>query len=464
MATLTATVGSTTLNLSNGAPYGFITLKGGGGADVRRVTARGPMQHGDTDKGYRLGVRGIELVIGFKATTDAILDGYRDTLTQFFKPLPNTPVKLLYTRDDAELRQIDCYPIGDIKIDPENEYRPGHYHRATIRLRAPDPSWYEVAPGTVTVTGTASIGTAWYLAGGAVGTASVLMSGSVPAQNSSWSYAGTLGTATSWTLAWRSGKVNAANNLAYYADSSGTSVYNVSFAADSGNFYLDGLSAGQEMSAGTRNYFHNVRPSSEVTDFFESGTANATLSQALQFYPREGLGLVGSSGKWRTNSTLSGTGWPEAIHLYALYSPSLSIAQMNAVSGYMIGAQGGTVAQAVVVPYEGDLPSYPTISVRGPITGASIINTATGDTLDFGTVAIGAGTTYVINTDPAYRTVTQGATNKRGELTSDSDLGEWALMPAPIATGGTNTITVTGTNTGTATQISIVYYNRFMSY
>lgn len=464
MASLTATVGSTSINLSNGNPFAFITLQGGGGADIRRMTTRGPAQHGDTDRGYRLGIREMELVVGFKAATDAALDAHRDTLTSFFKPLPSTPIKLLYTRDDAELRQIDCYVIGDIKIDPTKEYRPGHYHRATIRLRAPDASWYETAPGTATVTGTAGLSSTWYLAGGAIGTASVLMSGSVPTPGQAWSYAGTLGTATSRTLVWRTGKVTAANQLAFYADGGTSSPYNNNFVTDTLNFYVNDLSAAREMSVGTLNYFHDYSPIAGNTYLYESGTASATLSQVLVL-PQPGLSMIGSAGgaKWRTNTSL-GTGWAEPIHLYALYSPSLTLSQMNSLSGYMMGAQGGSVSQALAVGYEGDLPSYPTINIRGPITGATLTNTVTGDTLNFGTFTIGAGTTYVINTDPAYRTVTQGVTNKRGELTSDSDLGLWNLQPSPVAPGGTNIIAVTGTNTGTATQVSIVYYNRFASF
>jgi hypothetical protein len=127
----------------------------------------------------------------------------------------------------------------------------------------------------------------------------------------------------------------------------------------------------------------------------------------------------------------------------------------------MAGAASGSVNQILSIPYDGNSPDYPTISITGPITGASILNTSTGDVLDFGTVAIGAGTTYVINTNPVYRTVLYGTVSKRGELSSNSDLDTWSIVPSPIAAGGTNTIAVTGTNTGTATQVSIVYYNRY---
>jgi hypothetical protein len=466
MATLTATVGSASLTLTGGSPYSLLSAKGMSGAEVRRVTSRGPAQDGDTDQGYRLAPREIELEIGIKAATDALLDAARDALTSLFKPLPSTPIKLRYTRDDAAIRQIDCYTVGNIKIDLVKDYRVGHYHRATIRLRAVEAALYNPTPGTVTVTGTAGIASDWWLAGGAIGTAQVMMSGGTPGLGEAWSYTSTLGTSASWTLAWRTSKVEFSTHLAYGVDNTADTLYSgttdVFFESSLSNYYVNGLSAGGEMLAGTRNYFNSYAPFSDAgrTFLYASGTIDATTQVLLLL--ANNLSLTASTGKWRT-STGKGTGWAEAIPLYALYNPVLSDAQRNALSGYMIGAQGGSVSQAVTIPYGGDLPEYPTISIRGPITGALITNTATGDALDFGTAVIGAGTTYIINTNPAYKTVLQGTANKRGELTSDSDLGTWNISPSPTATGGTNIITIAGANTGTATQVSIVYYNRYAS-
>lgn len=462
MATLTATVGSTSITLTGGSPYSLVSAKGMGGAGVRRVTSQGPAQDGDTDNGYRLLPREIELEIGIKAATDALLDGYRDTLTSFFKPLPSTPIKLRYTRDDAAVRQVDCYTVGNIKMDLVNDYRAGHYHKATIRLRAVEAALYNPTPGTVTVTGTAGLASNWWLAGGAIGTAQVMMSGGTPGLAESWSYTGTLGTTSSWTLAWRSAQGTTVGAYAYGVDSNLNTEYSgttdVFFQVASGYYSMNDFSAGADaMQSGTRNYFHEYRPftDSGYNQLYRSGTTDAT-PQAVVLFPNNST-IVGTAGKWRLGS------WPGTIPLYALYSPYLTTSQQSALSAYMIGAQGGSVSQAVTIPYDGDLPEYPTISIRGPITGATLINTATGDALNFGTTVIGAGTTYIINTNPAYKTVLQGSTNKRGELSSDSDLGTWAIVPAPIATGGTNTIAVTGTNTGTATQVSIVYYSRYAS-
>lgn len=464
-----AIIGSTTQSLYDGSPFSIRSASGWGGAEIRRVTTQGPAQNGDSDLGYRLGVREMEMVIVFKAATDAALDTHRDTLTRLFKPLTATPIKLRVTRDDGEIRQIDCYTVKDIAITLAPEYRPGHYHEATIRLRAPDPAYYELAPGTATVTGTASLSANWWLAGGAIGTASVLMSGGTPAAGAAWSYAGTLGTATGWTMAFRSGRVFTQDHYAYGVDNNGNGVIlgtdEVFFGVVpfGGNHSANGVAVGVDVMTGTANYFYKYDPPNVNPNYFyRTHETNRTYAEFLVNWANA-ASISGTARKWRVNSTL-GTAWPETIHLYALYSPALSYSQISALNNYMEGAIGGTITQALAIPYEGDLPEYPTISIRGPITSPSIINTATGHELSFGTHSIGAGTTYTINTHPDYKTVLQGATNKRGELTKESDLGDWRLEAAPAATGGTNILSVTGTNAGTATQVQVVWYNRFSSY
>lgn len=476
MATLTATVSSTSINLSNGAPFSFITLQGGGGANIRRVTSRGPAQHGDTDKGYRLGVRELELVVGFKASTDAILDGYRDTLTQFFKPLTSTPVKLLYTRDDAAARQLDCYTVGNIKIDLVPEYRPGHYHRATIRLYAPDPSWYNPTQGSVTVLGTSLVASQWYYGGGVVGSAQVVEQGTVPSQGQAWTYTGTPSMATfgdSYTIAFRSGQesFSGVEKFAFYA---GALLGSPSFAFytyettdyvagafyEGGNWPL-GTAA---MPAGTNNYF--LTASVE-----ESGV------HAFQFYRNSGqvlfyvddpafdFALAGTARRWRSDAANNAsTRWDEALHKYAVFVPGLFPNQIDAVNALMALSPSETNAQVLPIPYAGNLREYPTIAITGPVTNPSVTNLATGQTLDFGTITIGAGTTYYIDTRYGQKTVLMGTVSKLGELTADSDLSEFHIAPSPEATGGTNVFYLNGTAMSAATRFSVAYYDRYTGF
>lgn len=481
---LQAIQGSTTVSLTDGNPFSLLSARGMGGAPVRRVTQQGPAQDGDTDKGYRLQPREIELAIGFKASTDAALDAHRDTLMGVFRPLTGTPVNLRATRDDDEIRQIDCHTIGEIRIDLLPEHRPGHYHRATVRLRAPDPAYYELAPGTVTVTGTVGVAGNWYLAGGAIGSAQVMMSGGTPAQGEAWSYAGTIATEDSYTLAFRAtkvaGTIEHTPQYAFYVETGAVPNNDVAFGARlvSGvTFYGVGLDTAVQvgtafMLTGTTNYFWRhigTAPSADEYGFAETNVdllynitsvGNRVIVSSAWEWP-----ISGTARRWRSDGeNTANSRWGGTIPLYALYSPGLSYAQMAALDAYMSGVNGGTIGQVAAVSYGGNLPEFPVINIRGPISSPLITNLTTGHTLDFGTITIGAGTTYIIDTRYGYKTVTAGTVNKRGELSSDSDLGEFHLAPNPTAPSGVNSIVMYGNNIGTATQIQIVYYNRFTSY
>ena len=175
--------------------------------------------------------------------------------------------------------------------------------------------------------------------------------------------------------------------------------------------------------------------------------------------------ISGTARRWRSNANNdAGSRWAGTITHYALYSPGLNETQIAALAEYMSGINGGTIGQIAAVAYEGNLPEFPVISIRGPISSPIITNLTTGHTLDFGTITIGAGTTYVIDTRYGYKTILAGTVNKRSELSDDSDLGDFHLAPNPTAPNGVNSVAAYGNNIGTATQISVVYYNRFTSY
>ncbi len=471
MAVISATVSSTSITLNDGVPFKILSATGMGGAEIRRVTVQGPTQDGDTDTGYRLAPREIELVIGFQATTDALLDGYRDTLTSFFKPLPSTPIKLRIVRDDGEIRQIDCNLVGSPKIDLLKEHRPGHYHRCTVRLRAPDPAWYELAPGTATFAGSVNFATNWWLAGGAIGTAQVLMHGGTPANDETWSYAGTLPFGTTWTIAMRAGYVATGGTEAYlvFAPTLGTFAGTntpkfgqgpEAYAAYS--FIYSNFLDANALHLGTLVYFYNYDTAGLTVDGVNYSTkVTSWITQYTPGVDTPGVNtnsqIVGTAMKWRTS------GWSGAIPLYALYSPALGESQRITLSAYMNGT-AGTVAAVLPIAYEGDLPEYPVITLTGPIAGPIITNTATGEEINFGTYSIGAGTTYVIDTRYGYKSVLAGTVSKLNQLSAASDWSTWHLSPAPLATGGTNMITLSGSSNTGATSISIVYYNRFMSF
>lgn len=155
-----------TYSLTAGTPYKLLSAEGLAGPAVTRATLRAPAQDGDVDYGYHLEPRLITLAVGFAATSGSALDGYRDTFMEVFRPersvsfsnptgdprfQAHTPLTLQVTRDDGEVRRIDCYATGPADMPLVREHRPGHLQRAVVQLVAPNPTWYGTAIISVTV-------------------------------------------------------------------------------------------------------------------------------------------------------------------------------------------------------------------------------------------------------------------------------------------------------------------------
>lgn len=470
MATVAAIVGSTTVTLSDRSPFFLRHAKGMSRSLVRPVTAQGPAQHGDTDMGYRMQPREMELVIGFYAATDALLDAHRDTLRSIFRPLSATPIKLRYTRDDGGIRQLDCNLVGKLDIKFVKEHRPGHYHEATVRLRAPDPAYYNPTAGSVSVAGTSLTAAQWWLAGGLIGSAQAVDHGTAPAQGSVWVYQGTPSASApgGYTIAIRgTAEPITDGKYAFFAGASGGSPA-VSWSTSSTTHHLlsatygdGGVNLGTAMTAGSANYFVTWEPDfggNTLTDVYRNTTLLNDANNANH-------NLGGTARRWRSDSANNAASrWTSAIAKYAVFVPALTGTQRNALNTYMALSDNSTDAQTLPIPYLGDLPEAPVLSIRGPVSSPSITNLTTGMALDFGTIIIGAGTTYIIDTRYGLQDVLVGTVSHYNELTKESDLGEFRLVPAPIATGGTNVLYLNGTAMGTATQFAISYYNRYQSY
>lgn len=102
---------------------------------VRRLSERGPLQHGDTDRGYRLDPRTALITLGIKG--DDLTDFYekRDYLTKIFGPRNNAG-QLRWTQGSAT-RQLDCH-----LVDLQEGERSNLWQRFVVALKASDPSWY----------------------------------------------------------------------------------------------------------------------------------------------------------------------------------------------------------------------------------------------------------------------------------------------------------------------------------
>jgi hypothetical protein len=126
---------------------------------------------------------------------------------------------------------------------------------------------------------------------------------------------------------------------------------------------------------------------------------------------------------------------------------------------FKLGAS--TIDTTKPIVYSGNVKSYPTIRIEGPITDPVITNMETGHKLDFTGITIPAGTTYIIDLGYADNTiVTDTGVNKISELTTDSDLVEFCIDPD--YGGGTNNIRVTGSSVSEATNVRIAYYDYYI--
>jgi hypothetical protein len=110
--------------------------------DVTRLTERGPLQNGDTDIGFRLEPRIIQVVVGvFTEDGDPIVYwNLRRTLQRMLMPT-STPLRLRYTLPTGEVRQIDVTYAGGLTW-PSDE-RMLSAHRTAFALRAADPTFYD---------------------------------------------------------------------------------------------------------------------------------------------------------------------------------------------------------------------------------------------------------------------------------------------------------------------------------
>ncbi len=132
-------------NLSDNTNYVLIGLDGIGAAPVARIVERGPMQHGESDLGYRLGPRRIALALMARGGDTAAWFARREALLRIFRS-SDSPVKLKIVNGDI-VRQIDCYLSGTMEMVPDDSCP--RWQKVGIELYCPDPTWYDPAPVTL---------------------------------------------------------------------------------------------------------------------------------------------------------------------------------------------------------------------------------------------------------------------------------------------------------------------------
>lgn len=460
---LDAIVNGGTLSLSDGDPFSFEILEGIGIASTRRLTERGPQQHGDTDIGMRLDPRNVTLSLNFFASSGSALDAHRDTLRSYFKPTVNTPVSLRVTRDDGEVRQIDTFTTGLADIPLTYERRPGNMHKATFQLRAADPLFYAPTQNTISMAGTSLAD--WEQAALTIGTANILDHVESPSQGQAWTDNGTITAGNPWTVVFRSGK-EAFTGTAQYAFSAGDN--EVEFRIDNATqpeFYNarwhtnDGraITGFELMAEGTHNYFMVMDGTAGRLYRDNVQIGNASLGGTTDYT------LVTTGGKWRERTGASSQ-WVEELPRAAIYDIALSANQRANLNITMAGTTG-IQAETQDLVYDGDFEEYPIITINGPISDPLITNITTNEKLDFTGITLAENESIIVDLRYGNKQVYDlGGDNRIDDLSTDSNLETWHIAPNPEAAGGTNVIQLAGTAPGTAFSLDIDYYDRYTGF
>ena len=114
------------------------------------------------------------------------------------------------------------------------------------------------------------------------------------------------------------------------------------------------------------------------------------------------------------------------------------------------------------VIYNGTFASFPVIIMQGPLTQPRIDNITTGRKLEF-TNTIDANRTVTVDLAFGNKTVEDDlGANLIGSLTTDSDLLDFALVPAPEAVGGVNSLGVAAQLTDANSRITIKWFDKFI--
>lgn len=143
-------------SLDDGSLCYYQSSSGLGLPPLHRLSERGPQQHGDTDRGYRLDPRIIQLVLATHSSVGADdLDEKSRRLMQLFSPDSYGTLKIVR---GARVRQIDAYFVSGLSLDSND--RSGWVEQHGLALKANDPAFYDPSVESVTFQ-LGGGGTAW---------------------------------------------------------------------------------------------------------------------------------------------------------------------------------------------------------------------------------------------------------------------------------------------------------------
>lgn len=133
---------------------------------MHRFTQRGPMQHGETNRDFRLDPRTITLIGGVVRACERDIYAARQRLLGIFRP-SNVPILLRWDLSDGTVRQIDAYYSGGMSLPMGHPasgsgsgsgysgqtflHSQGVFQRTAVELFCPDPAFYDPTQKTATI-------------------------------------------------------------------------------------------------------------------------------------------------------------------------------------------------------------------------------------------------------------------------------------------------------------------------
>lgn len=132
--------GMAPLDISELGVYHVDDYDGFGMPPMHRLAERGPLQHGETDLGFRLDARLIQIALTSRAANWDGLYERRARLLDYLSPTETISLRL--TQPGGAVLQIDGFCIEG-PIFSKKEAILHLYQRASFRLRCPDPAWYD---------------------------------------------------------------------------------------------------------------------------------------------------------------------------------------------------------------------------------------------------------------------------------------------------------------------------------
>ena len=142
VSSVSVLVAGTETSISDGTLCWYEAEDGVGMPDVERFTEHGPLQRGESDLGFRLLPRSIQLVL--RVSGDEVAqEAKRARLLRLFKPR-RAPIQLRFYLASGAVRQIDVTYAGNLSFPSKD--RNGDSLKVGLTLRAADPAFYDPTP------------------------------------------------------------------------------------------------------------------------------------------------------------------------------------------------------------------------------------------------------------------------------------------------------------------------------